>query len=284
MSWRAVLVVLAACGDNAGTNQILFIRGGAGTAGFVEGGTDDHLSDIFDSSTEPFSRGYGHLAALLRGENFAVEQVIEGPVTAPAPIDLGGIGLSRYAVVVFGSNNAVYNATDAALVAGYVRDGGGLLFMSDANWGTDWDKAPNSDQTFLTQFGLVMNQDGGGVVTIGVDDFFVPDHPIFAGVDSFQGEGTSPCSLSHDPLALATPILLAPTKGVVRRNSGVPGPVEDSTENDASLTVVEYGRGRIACHFDRNTFFNENGAGTSLAGGANATYARNLFLWLARRD
>jgi hypothetical protein len=57
--------------------------------------------------------------------------------------------------------------------------------------------------------------------------------------------------------------------------------VETATADDASLAVVEHGRGRVACHFDRNTFFNENGAGTSLTRAGNRTYARNLFAWLA---
>lgn len=279
-----LVALLASCGDGDESRRILFIRGGSGTGGFVEGSTDDHLCDINDYATAPYNRGYGQLATLLRADGFIVEQVIEGPATAPAQVDLEALNLSRYAVIVFGSNNATYTAEDATLVTNYIRDGGGALFSSDGNWGTFWDKAPSSDQTFLTQFGLTMNQDGGPLLSMSGTDFLEPGHPILLGVDAFEGEGTSPCSLSHDPTALATPRQIVGHKGAVRRNTAPEGPVEQAVADDAALTVVEYARGRIACHFDRNTFFNENGAGTSLASASNATYARNLFRWLARRD
>jgi hypothetical protein len=282
--WSLLLVAtgLRACGDDAGGERILFIRGGAGTAGFVEGGTDDHLSDIHDTSTEPFNRGFGQLAELLREDGFAVDQVEEGPVTDNTPVDLNTVGLSRYAVVVFGSNNATYDSDAVALVAEYIEAGGGALFASDANWGSFYDKAPSSDQTFLTQFGLIMNQDGGGRTTLAGSDLLDPEHPILQGIDAFEGEGVSPCSISRDPAALAVPVRLAITKEVVRRNTAPQGPVTEPTADDASLAVAEYGTGRIACHFDRNTF-NENGAGTSLVSANNASYARNLFGWLAGR-
>src|SRR5207302_9000318 len=48
--------------------------------------------------------------------------------------------------------------------------------------------------------------------------------------------------------------------------------------------VAEAGLGRVAIHFDRNTFFNANGAGTSLHRFDNARYAKNLFEWLAGRS
>lgn len=265
-----VAVLLAACGDGADAKRVLFIRGASGTGGFVEGGTDDHLCDIGDTSTADYNHGYGELAALLRDDGFAVEQVIE-------PVAIENVLASTYAVVVFGSNNVTYDADDADALRRYIDGGGGALFASDGNWGTFWDKAPSSDQTFLTQFGLVMNQDGGPLLSIARDEFVVPSHPIFDGVDAFEGEGTSPCSLAPGTDA----VLLAPTRGPVRRNTAPEGPVETATSSDASLSIVEYGRGRVACHFDRNTFFNENGAGTSLAKASNRTYARNLFAWLA---
>lgn len=61
------------------------------------------------------------------------------------------------------------------------------------------------------------------------------------------------------------------------------GPVTDPTERDASLAVVEVGHGRVACRFDRNTFFNVNGGGSSLPPADNQRYARNLFAYLAGR-
>lgn len=277
-----VAATLLACGDNAAP-RVLFIRGGSGTAGFVEGGTDDHLSDITDASTAPYNHGYGQLAALLRDAGYAVDQRVEGPVAAPGPVDLAAVALDRYAVVVFGSNNASYGADAVALVVRFVHAGGGALFASDGNWGSFWDKAPTSDQAFLTPFGLIMNQDGGGLSRLGGSDFVEPDHPILRGVEAFEGEGVSPCTLAHDPTALAAPHRLVAARDVVHRNTAPDGPVTPPTDDDAALAVAEYGAGRVACHFDRNTFFNDNGAGTSLASASNAIYARNLFDWLAHR-
>lgn len=262
--------------------MILFIHGGSMTGGFVEGGADEHLSSIHDESTGEYNHGYGQLRAFLERDGFVVEQLEEGPASDNRPVDLSV--MSRYAIVVFGSNNATYSAADADALARYVRDGGGALFISDGNWGSFWDKAPNSDQTFLTQFGLVMNQDGGGQITLVGPDLLVPDHPIFEGVDlGFEGHGVSPCTLTYDPAQLATPVRLAVAKDVVHRNTAPDGPIEPATADDGSLIVVEYGAGRVACHFDRNTFFNENGAGVSLVSASNTAYARNLFAWLAGR-
>jgi hypothetical protein len=271
----------AGCDDDS-RRRVLFIRGGSGTGGFLEGGADEHLSDVTDQSTLGYNHGFGQLAALLETElGLAVDQRVEGPASATTPVDLASFDLGRYAVIVFGSNNASYRTTDVDRLIAFVEDGGGALFASDGNWGSFWDKAPSSDQPFLGAFGLIMNQDGGGLVRLDGEDFLVPDHPILAGVQSFDGEGVSPCTLSRDPAALATPLPLVRTEGVVRRNTAPEGPVEPSTPDDAALTVVELGRGRVACHFDRNTFFNENGAGTSIAVVGNRTYARNLFAWLA---
>ncbi len=277
-------ILAVACGDNLTTTppRILFIHGGSGTGGFVEGGADEHLSSIHDESTGEYNHGYGQLRGLLEQDGFVVEQVEEGPASNNTPVDLGV--LPGYDVVVFGSNNAVYSVSDAETLARFVRDGGGALFSSDGNWGTFWDKAPNSDQTFLTQFGLIMNQDGGGPTTLAGPDLVVPDHPIFDGVVlGFSGEGVSPCTLTHDPAALATPVRLAIAKEIIHRNDAPDGSLEPPTADDASLSVVDYGAGRVACHFDRNTFFNENGAGVSLVSADNTAYARNLFAWLAGR-
>jgi hypothetical protein len=289
----AAAAVAAGCGDNVGGRvagdaggrlaAVLFVRGGSGTAGFVEGGTDDHLSDITDTTTAAFNRGYGELAALLRGAGYSVDQITEGPASDPGPVDLAAADLDRYAVVVFGSNNASYGGAAAGLVVEYVARGGGALFVSDGNWGSFWDKAPSSDQTFLTPFGLIMNQDGGGRTRLGAADFVEPEHPILAGVEAFEGEGTSPCTLSHDRHELAIPRRLVAVREVVHRNTAPDGPVTPPTDDDAALAIAELGAGRVACHFDRNTFFNPNGAGTSLAVASNAIYARNLFDWLAQR-
>lgn len=51
---------------------------------------------------------------------------------------------------------------------------------------------------------------------------------------------------------------------------------------DGALTVLQADLGRVAGHFDRNTFFNLNGTGTSINRFDNRTYAINLFTGLAQ--
>ncbi len=273
----ALIATCAACGDDvvAREDRILFVRGASGTGGFISGGADSQLSDLDDAAPTPFNTGFGQLAALLREEGFAVEQVVEGAAGAP----LSELPLHRYRVVVLGSNNARYEAAAAERLARYVREGGGALFISDANWGLSFDHAPSSDQLFLDHFGLVMNQDGGGFVELTAADFTEPDHPILAGVGSITGEGVSPCTVPEGSPARRLVAARAP----VRRNTAPTGPVTEPTERDASLAVVEFGLGRVACHFDRNTFFNANGGGSSLPLADNQRYARNLFAYLAGR-
>ena len=283
-----------------GASRVLFIRGGPGTGGFFSGGADSHLSDVFDQSTGNGNTGFGELRLLLEADGFVVDQVIEGPVTNNTKIDLDAVGLSQYDVVVFGSNNADYNAADAELLRRYLCEGGAALFISDANWGGDWGDAPTSDQTFLTPLDLIMNQDGGTYsVSRAAGDFVIAGqdmggHPILAGpdgalgtaddVDEFDGEGVSPISLAN-LLPGVSPVVLARAKQVIHKNdSSGSGSFVAPTDDDGSLVALEYGRGRVAGAFDRNTFFNQNGAGTDLTRFDNAQLARNLFGWLADAD
>jgi hypothetical protein len=53
--------------------------------------------------------------------------------------------------------------------------------------------------------------------------------------------------------------------------------------NDGSLVIALAGSGRVAGHFDRNTFFNRGGAGTDITRFDNRIYAKNLFAWLTDR-
>ena len=77
-------------------------------------------------------------------------------------------------------------------------------------------------------------------------------------------------------------VVVVPAWGDVRRNSPA-AVVEEADGRDAALVAVEVGRGRVVGHFDRNTFFNDGGAGTSLSRFDNARLARSIFGWLAGR-
>jgi F5/8 type C domain len=270
------------------TDRILFIRGGDGTGGFLEGGSDDHLCDIDNFNLAPGNHGWASLASLLRGEGYVVRQIKEGPTSSGAdlPVDLANLDLSPYRLVVFGSNNATYGAQAVNKIEAYVRGGGAALFISDANFGSNWGDASNSDQPFLARFGLIMNQDNG---TYSLDrsasDYLVANHPIFAGVNSFDGEGVSPISIDTgaNPAGV-TRTILARAKQQVRLPNGTnQGSTRAANANDGSLVIAEAGSGRIAGHFDRNTFFNIGGAGTDITRLDNRIYARNLFAWLTER-
>jgi hypothetical protein len=294
-----VLIALLARDVQADTPpRVLFIRGGSGSGGLGGGvGADGHLSDIHDTSTAPGNHGFAELAALLVAEGFVVEQVVEGPGPEGVPVHLQGIDLSRYDVLVFGSNNASYLAGAVAWVVPYVCSGGSALFISDANWGSDWGDAPSSDQAFLDAFDIVMNQDAGTyVLSRAAGDFVIGGvdrggHPILAGpdgvvgtaddVNDFDGEGVSPATVTH-LFPDIEPVVLAKAKQTIHLNdSPGSGSFKAPEVDDGALVALEYGAGRVACSFDRNTFFNLNGAGTSLHNWDNAQLARNLFAWLA---
>ncbi|MEM1327644.1 MAG: DUF5060 domain-containing protein, partial [Bacteroidota bacterium] len=263
--------------SNSCTQNILFIRGGTGTGGFLEGGTDDQLSDITDFSTSSPNRGWGEFATALENEGYQLTQLIESP---NIPIDLTSLDLAQYECIVFGSNNATYSTASIDSLESYVRLGGGALFISDANWGSNWGDAPSSEQGFLDRFGWTMNQDQG-TYAINSSDFLDPNHPIFIGVTSFDGEGVSPITLSDPNITGVTSTILANAKNVVRRNTGMnAGPSQTPTVNDAALIIATVDQGRIAGHFDRNTFFNLNGAGTNINRLSNKQYALNLINWL----
>lgn len=286
----ALVLLVAGAATPAAADSVLFVRGGPGTGGFLEGGSDEQLSDITNDATFGGNHGWGQLADLLESEGYLLEQVIEGPIDDNQPIDFAALDLSAYDVIVLGSNNAAYPPAAVDAIEDFVRDGGGLLVISDANWGTDWCDAPTSDQPFLDRFGLVMNQDRGTYSICREDGDFVVagadqgGHPILAPIDCFDGEGVSPITLADDPVAGVRGRILANAEGLVRRNEGSgQGPSTPATDDDGALVVALAGRGRLAGHYDRNTFFNQNGAGTSLVRFDNAAYASRLFAWLAGR-
>ena len=189
-------------------------------------------------------------------------------------------------MLLFGSNNAACSTASIDAVEKWIReDGGSALFLSDANFGGSWPDAPDSDQPFLDRFGLVVNQDQGTyVLNRSGGDFPNPNHPVLTDVDSFDGEGVSPFVLGTMPVPAGTTITrLAVAKGNTRNNDGNPGSSRAVTANDASLVAVEAGYGRVIGHFDRNTFFNLNGAGTNLTRFDNTTLGLNLVGWLTGR-
>lgn len=116
--------------------KVLFIRGGSGTTTLFGGS----LSDINHFSTSLGNSGWGGLANLLDANGFSTTQLIEGPSTSPSPINLHTLDLTQYGVIVFGSNNADYapggDEVRIDAIEDFVRQGGGVLFISDATFGS----------------------------------------------------------------------------------------------------------------------------------------------------
>ena len=275
---------------------ILFVRGATRSGGFLNGGTaaqrDDQLADINNTSTTPGNHGWGALAAALRGAGYTVEQITEpkgndtGDPVAGRPIRFETMDLTKYAAIVFGSNNARYPRASVDAIDAYVRNGGGAIFISDANFGAHWRDAPDSDQPFLARYGVIVNQDNGTYpLERSAGDFIAPDHPILRNIDIFDGEGVSPFVVP----AVAPPDVaitrVVGARSQTRNNDGVDpaenfaGSLRPVTASDASLVTINVGRGRVAGFFDRNTFFNDGGVGSQLSKNDNRQFALNLFDW-----
>ena len=263
--------------------SILFIVGADGTVGFFEGGVNDHKASITDPSTSNGNHGWKELSDALQQDGFSVAEITEG--AGGSPVQLDQMNLSQYDVIVFGSNNAVYTNSQVQAFSDYIIAGGSALFISDANFGEYWSDAPNSDQQFIGQFGWTMNQDRGTYSVLS-SEFVQSNHPILSGISRFDGEGVSPITLSNSnvPGVTSTIIARVPSGQQVRRNNSAgtgQGSSSSATANDAALIVAEVGQGRVAGHFDRNTFFNLNGAGTNINRFDNKAFALNLFNWLS---
>ncbi|MEA2707788.1 MAG: hypothetical protein QOF78_389 [Phycisphaerales bacterium] len=278
---------------------ILFIRGATRSGGFLDGGAaaqrDDQLADINNASTAAGNHGWATLAQTLRGAGFVVEQMTEpkepsaGDVVNGRPIRFENLDLTRYDAIVFGSNNARYPRASVDAIDNYIRGGGGALFISDANFGSHWRDSPDSDQAFLARYGLVVNQDTSTyAVSRALGHFIVPSHPILNSVEAFDGEGINPIVMpaaAPPPGVTITRVVAA--RNNTRNNDGVDpaenfaGSIRHTTSRDAALVLANAGRGRIAGYFDRNTFFNANGAGTDIQKNDNRQLALNLFDWVS---
>lgn len=292
---RWIVILLIACYASSALSQasILFVRGADRSGGFLEAGNDaqrtEQLADVFNISTSGGNHGWAQLREALESDGYLVEQITEmaenesGP-SEGLPVAFEMLNLSAYSVVVLGSNNAVYETPAIDAVEQYIRAGGGVLFISDANFGGDWSDAPSSDQGFLDRFGLVMNQDQGTYVLRRTDDDYdQADHPILAGINAFDGEGVSPIdtTVAGQVLVRAKNNTRVNQPPFGANNQGQSRPV---TVMDGALVTLKVDAGRIAGHFDRNTFFNTNGAGTDITRFDNLQYALNLFAWLANDD
>lgn len=282
--------------------KILFIRGADRSGGFLEATNDfqrtEQLADINNASTSNGNHGWKQFADLLRSEGYDVAQLIEPLEANPpstgqttgSPINFTEMNLAQYAVIVLASNNAAYNDASVDALQQFVLDGGGVLFISDGNFGSDWRDAPTSDQKFLGRFGVMVNQDNDTYTLRRAEGHFVvPNSPLLKDVDEIDGEGVSPFTLGTPPDDVQTRRIVV-ARGTIFNNNGQSasnqyrGTSRAAGANDAAVFAAFARSGRVVGHFDRNTFFNPNGAGTNLTRFDNARYAKNVFEFLSDND
>ena len=273
--------------------SILFIRGADGSGGATEGGTKqqrtEQLGDIHNNAINPGNHGYGHLNTLLTKDGFTVKQLIESTTALTLAT------LLPHRVVVFGSNNKAYSAKEVQAFHAYVDAGGSALFISDANWGLTWEAAPASDNQFLARYGAQVYQDSGQLPLMARTEkgrYVIPEHPVLSGSDGignksdvnrYNGEGVSLFRITKGSNGYQAVAMVSAT-GLFRRlnnPSGKPGARVKAVAGDAAMVFAEKGNARIVGHYDRNTFFNLNGAGTDLWKLDNAQLALNIFRYLA---
>jgi hypothetical protein len=281
--------------------NVLFIHGATRSGGFLEGVDADtrnaQLADINDTSTAAGNTGWGTLAAELRGAGFTVSQITEAKEKVEdgsgfvrgRPVRFDLMDLSPYAAIVFASNNARYEATQIDAIDNYIRNGGSALFISDANFGSNWRDAADSDQAFLSRYSITVDQDNAATtLTLGpaTGHFADSENVILRGISTISGEGVSYFTLPgfNPPGMTLTRVIGA--IGQVRNNDGrdplnnFQGSLRAANDSDAALAVASVDRGKIGCFFDRNTFFNANGLGTDITENDNRAFALNLFEWL----
>jgi hypothetical protein len=250
--------------------RILFLYGS------VPPGTD--LGDMIRLGNTGHN-GYAQLADLLaerQGHNFT-----ELADTDPTVNPLTTLTLKPYDLVVLGSNNRRFSASEAQAVLAYVTRGGALLALSDSRFGLSPNRPQNalgagelSDNDLLAPFGMAIEHDNYQVVVADGPRFVSPTHPILRGLTSFKGEGVSLIHVTGGPAQI-----------IVRGDGLLLTDGHTITGPDYAITAVaQVGRGRVAATFDRNTFFNAGvgSDGTDLSELDNTRYALNLFDWLAR--
>jgi len=285
MKKQTLTLLLMTCFFLVQSQNVLFVRGGDNSGGWLEFpqfSKTEQLADITNFTNNQTNHGWGEFAATLRNNGYTVTQIKEGG-GGSSPINFAGMNLAQYDIIVLGSNNAPYNNAQVNAIDNWVKNGGGLLTISDTNFGSSWCDAPNSDQAFLNRYGIIVHQDRGFyTLKRNNGDFLIPNHPILNGVNSFEGEGVSPFKLANTIPSGVTVQKIVRAKDKVRLNDGpCTGRIRNVNNGDLSLITATAGRGRVVGYFDRNTFFNRNGAGSNINKFDNKRFMLNIFAWLA---
>lgn len=166
-----------------------------------------------------------------------------------ADITLNTATLSRYKVLILGSNNRRFTLKEQEAVSAWVRGGGGLVAWSDSAFGGDAAEGElgntigaRSDSDLTAQFGMrFLRDNGAGVFTIRryQANHYLNDFNRNGGV-VFRGEGVS-LIRTRNPASILARLQKGGSSGTVRLNK-LDGKI---TEVDAALAVARVGRGRV---------------------------------------
>lgn len=257
--------------EGAATNQkrVLFIQG-------------DYIPDtgypqsrVVDDDKKPES--FSHLRSeVLEGDlKLGVDEFV---LTNANQIDAAL--LSRYAIVVLGSNDRVLSPAEVSALNTYYQQGGGILVYADSQFGpNNW----ASDNSFLSQHGIQALTDNYQPA-VDITDLTAA-HPIMAGVKIIRGEGISQFRVSAATLAQNK--VLAKCAPLTRSGCILP-PADQATVKQGDVVACVVARenaagGRLAGVCDRNFFQNGPGPGSDLNQVDDRLFARNLFRWLGKQ-
>jgi N-acetylneuraminic acid mutarotase len=232
------------------------------------GEVDMKLSDAGPTGMSQFSQA-------LQEAGFTPVQALDASVV------LNSATLNQYKVLILGSNNRRFTASEITAVSAWVNAGGGLVAWSDAafgwtNGGINSTAGLLSDNDLTAQFGMQFLRDNGSaVLTLNqwLANHYINNFNLNAGI-TVKGEGVSPIRTTFPAIKLAN---LPPCCQVL---NSLDGPL---TPADAALSVATVGSGRVLGYFDRNTFWNA-GDGTNIGEVNNKLFAQKIILWVAGLD
>jgi hypothetical protein len=166
------------------------------------------------------------------------------------------VGLYDYGLLVLRgrADYGSYSAADAALVEGFVSQGGSLLYI---DWGAEITCCDAVD-SMLTNFGVVCagaEPSTGGWAGIATD-IVLPSHPVTTGVGEIHVNGLAMWSVS------------------------APSEVAVNAPDWPVVAVAEVDLGRFVGSADEWPFYNAGHGTADISAGDNETYIQNIWTWL----
>lgn len=254
---------------------------------YLYGDVSDH-GDVPSGDKEPFHpmrlNDTGRLG--LSGFKEAVQEAgFRLDEKYDAAITLNDDLLSKYRVLILGSNQRMFNADEVKAVHQWIEQGGGLVAWSDSAFGGSYRYAGignklgrDSNNLITERFGMYFLTDNGAgnyLISQYTEDHYLNNFNKDSGV-RYRGEGVS-CVRVSPPAKMLAPLQEGGLGGGMRVNK-VDGAYQP--DNDAALAIATHGKGRIVGTFDRNCFWNA-GDGSRLSHVDNREFAQRLMVWAA---